>query len=586
MRPARMPDQAGQSPKGIVVLTMTLPPESAIATSPTTIPVPWPRYALSPDGSRLVYVGGTGERTRLYLRPMSQSESIPLPGTDGAACPFFSPDGQSVGFSARGKLRRLRIGESQPVDLADVRFVWGASWGRDHMIYFADSATGSIPANDGLRRVSDTGGKPEPVTKNEGDASVLGHISPCVLPDGKSLLFALARSNAQESEVAVLALNTGTWKPLVSGLFAQYVPTGHLLFYDRAWHYAVRFDVDRLEASGPRVPIVRSTFPPALSQTGCLVHGPPPIYDLSDGPLPARSLVWVDRRGETERLKQSPRPWASIRLAPDGRRLAAEITHDRGSDVWIYDLVSDTHTKLTFANSNLRPIWTPDANRVVYSVRDGKDYYMASTPIDGSAEPQRFLKDRSRRSPFSVHRDGRTLAYVQLGVSGSLDIYTLAIDGGGVAEPLLDTEFSESFPAFSPDGRWLAYTSDETGEREVFVRPYPLTTAKYQISEHGGTKPLWSRTGDELFYRSETLLWSVPIKTEPAFEKGQQQLLFDKAFVNNRTRFDYDVSPDGERFLFIELNEAEANQGATQQLTVVQNWFEELKRLVPEDTNE
>jgi hypothetical protein len=206
-------------------------------------------------------------------------------------------------------------------------------------------------------------------------------------------------------------------------------------------------------------------------------------------------------------------------------------------------------------------------------------------PIDGTSEPQRLRKSPVSEFPWSIHRDSRTLAYVARGTATSVDIYTVSLEDGA-AKPLLDTEFTEGFPAFSPDGRWLAYTSDETGQREVFVRPYPLTTAKYQVSEHGGTKPLWSKKGDELFYRNETLLWSVPITTEAAFEMGRHQLLFDKRFLNIGNRMDYDVSSDGEQFLFVDLNEAEANQGPVQQLTVVQNWFEELKRLVPEGTKQ
>jgi serine/threonine-protein kinase len=586
MRSPGLSDRSNH-PQGVTVLTMSLPPESEISglDSAASSGNLQPRYALSPDGSRLVYVGGSPGQTRLYLRPMNQSESVPLPGTEGAAYPFFSPDGRSVGFSARGKLRRLRLGESQPVDLADVRSLRGASWGRDGMIYFADSATGAaMPINDGLKRVRETGGvKPESITSNEGDPEVVAHTNPRVLPDGKSVLFTVSNISLREVSTAILSLDTRQWKgsiiPHAHG--AQYLPTGHLLFHYRGWYYAVRFDLDRLEVSGPRVPIVQSAFPPALSETGTFVHGPSVTYDYRDGPVPARSLAWVDRHGQSARLPQSPRPWASIRLAPDGRRVAAEIPHDRGADVWIYDLVSDTHSRLTFANSNMAPIWTPDASRVIYSLRDRSDYFLVSAPIDGASEPQRLHKSPTGDFPGSIHPDGRTVAVVHRGTATSWDIHTVSLDGGA-ARPLLDSQFTEIRPAFSPDGRWLAYESDETGQQEVFVRPYPLTTAKYQVSEHGGTKPLWSKKGDELFYRNETLLWSVPIKTEPAFEMGQHQLLFDKRFLNVSNRIDYDVSPDGERFLFVELNEAEANQGPIQQLTVVQNWFEELKRLVPQ----
>jgi serine/threonine-protein kinase len=591
VRPAAPPNQRLKVPQGVVRLTMDLPPGSAIANDPAGVRFGRTRFALSPDASRLVYTGGGMGETKLYLRRMDRLETSPLPGTDGAASPFFSSDGQSVGFFANGKLKTIRVDGSRPIELCDAPNPQGASWGRDGMIYFADTFGSGRVSNRGLKRIHDSGGVAELITHNEGDPKILGHVFPCALPDGKSLVFSVANDvgNKQgygDFSLAALSLKTGQWNVILPhGLDAQYASTGHLVFFNEGWYYAARFDVNLLQIVGPRVPFLQSVFVPALSDTGCLVHGPQISGGLPDGRRPTRPLVWVNRRGETERWKSPPRSYADLRLSPDGKRLAASVFGERGPDIWILDLERGTDSPLTFEGLNTAPVWTPDGQRVIFRSRRGeKPNNLYWVPVDGSAPPQPLApSDLDQGAPGSVSPDGRLLVFTGSGATTGSDIFTLSLDNGGGVKPLIQTEFEESFAVFSPDGRWLAYQSDEKGRREVFVQPYPPTGAKRQVSDEGGSKPRWSAKGDEIFYRNGPKLFAVPIETEPAFKPGRPKLLFEKPFVETNTRKDYDVAPDGKRFVFLELTEQEAARKPVNQLTVVQNWFEEFERLAPAD---
>jgi serine/threonine-protein kinase len=589
MRPAVLPNQRLKIPQGVVRLTMELPPESAIANDPAGTRFGRTRFALSPDASRLVYTGGMAGESKLYLRRMDRLETSPLPGTDGAVSPFFSPDGQSVGFFASGKLKTIGVDGSRPVELCDAQNPAGASWGRDGMIYFAENFVSGSPANRGLMRIHDSGGVAELFTHSESDPKVIGHVFPCALPDGKSLVFSLANNVGTKQgygdfSLAALSLKTGQWKVVLAhGFCAQYASTGHLVFFNDGWYYAARFDMNLIQVVGPRVPVLQSVFVPALSNTGCLVHGPQIAGGLPGGRRPTRPLVWVNRRGETERWKSPPRSYADLRLSPDGKRLAASVFDERGPDIWILDIERETDSPLTFEGLNTAPVWTPDGQRVIFRSRLGeKPNNLFTAPVDGSAPPQPLApSDLDQGAPGSVSSDGRLLAFTTSGAVTGSDIYTLSLENGGAVKPLIQTEFIEAFPTFSPDGRWLAYQSDEKGRREVFVQPYPPTGAKRQVSDEGGSKPRWSAKGDEIFYRNGTKLYAVPIETEPAFKPGRPKLLFEKPFVETNTRTDYDVAPDGERFVFLELTAEEAARKPVHQLFVVQNWFEELERLAP-----
>jgi serine/threonine-protein kinase len=553
-----------------------------------------PRVAISPDGSNLVYVGGQDDDTRLYLRPMADAVTRELPGTARATSPFFSPNGQSVGFHAGGQLKKVALGGSRPVDICPVRYLRGASWGRDGMIYFADSRVDSRPMNSGLKRVRETGGEPEQITRAAADSNILGHGFPCALPDGNTVVFSLQHTLGRESSLAALSLTTGEWEEILPrAQLAQYVSDGHLLFYDQGWFSVIRYDLQRRKTIGNRESVFESGLLPSVSREGCLVHGPPSSWVSSDGLPAVRGLVWVDRHDGTEPLKLPEQRYQDVRLSPLAERAAVEVGGERASDIWIHDLQGTAvpiNLTLGVDVSNMAPVWTPDGNRVVFSRRNRLDttswtnLYIA--PADGSAPPARLTNIDRFQSPGSVNRNG-ILALIQRGNQDS-DIYTLALGDGGEAQPLLNSAANETSPVFSQDGEWLAYMSDELGAGpEVFVIPYPrpATSRPYQISEHGGMRPVWSPRGDEIFFRDVQALYAARIETKPAFRVLRVERVLDYRSPTPLRR-GYDVSPDGQRFVFLGRTEAEAAIQPIDQLTVVQNWFEELKRLVPNEGGE
>lgn len=577
LRPAPALVQAPKNNRSVIRATLELPAETPIRA---TFGAPVPRFALSPDGSRLVFMGTKEGETMLYLRPMDRLESSPLPGTQGAHSPFFSPDGQWVGFFAGGKLKKVRIGGPQPVVLCDARIPMGSSWGRDGTIYFAESATEVAPLNRGLKRVRESGGVPEWLTHNEGDVNIVGHAFPCVLPDDKTVLFTLASYTKDSTSIAALSLQTGKWKVVLPQAGEpQYASTGHVLFRSGRSMYAARFDLNSLQVVGPRIPVLQSNLVPAMSDTGCLVHTKLASQEY-DGRFPAGPLVWVNRDGETEPLKAPLLPYFGVRLSPDGTRLALTISNERGYDIWFYDLERDTMSRLNFEGSNRNPVWTPDGRRIVFSSdHGGKTFNLFAAPADGSAQPQRLTQSDVVQFASSISPDGRTLAFLQLQPSLNGDVYTLALDGSGPPTPLIQTRFFHYSAIFSPDGRWLAFSSDETGQQEVVIQSYPEPAAKWQISSHGGAAPRWSPTGDKLFYRHDAEMFAVSIESKPDFKPGRPQLLFEKPILEASPAASYDISTDGQRFIMPGLPEGDLT--SVHQLIVVQNWFEELERLVP-----
>ncbi len=520
--------------------------------------------AISPDGSRLVYVGFREGSTRLFVRAMDELEPKPLAGTEGAQGPFFSPDGQWVGFFAQGKLKKVLLNGGAPVTLCDTAANTGAYWARDGTIFFA------VAINSGLSRVSAEGGVPQVVTTLARDEEA--HRQPHVLPGGEAVLFTVFPGRG----IAVQSLKTGFRRMLIQdGVDARYAPTGHLVFARAGTLLAAPFDLKRLEVTGPAVPVadgVRMTVfriaaHYAFSETGSLVY-------TSGGPGGSEDmLVWVDRKGTSRPLGTSPRSFVHPQLSPDGQKLALDI-REAGGDVWIHDLVRGTLTRLTFdPGEEETPIWSPDGKRVAFTAsRAGQPRSIFWKPAGGGAE------ELLATAPHHLHLtswspDGRFLLYYQMAPNTGQDIWLLPLEGDRKPRPMLQTPFNESDAKFSPDGRWVAYVSDETGRNEVYVQAYPGPGGKSQISTEGGTEPAWARSGRELFYRNGDKMMAVTLETKPGFTAGTPRLLFQGQYEPT-----YDVAPDGQRFLMIK---AGAQGAAPVQLQLVLNWFEELKRRVP-----
>ncbi|MDA2928155.1 hypothetical protein MYX78_13175, partial [Acidobacteria bacterium AH-259-G07] len=537
------------------------------------------QVAFSPDGTHLVYVANT----QLYLRAMDQLEALPIRGTEdgGGRSPFFSPDGQWVGFWAGDQLKKVSISGGAPVALCDAENPWGASWGPNDTIVFGQGS-------QGIWQVSAAGGTKELLISVDATKDESAH-GPQILPGGKALLFTLSSGDGtwDDAEIVVQSLETGERQVLIrGGTDARYVPTGHLVYAREGTLLAVPFDVERLEVTGGPVSIIEgvtqagSNFTGAahfsFSRLGSLVYVPGIAGELEN------TLLWVDREGQEERLA-AERLYFWPRLSPDGAHLALVVFDGANWDLWIYELTRKTLTRLTFDPAgNLYPLWTPDGLRVVFaSRRGGGQYNLFWKAADGTGQAERLTTSPNDQIPYSFSPDGKRLVFMEENPETSWDLHVLSMEDEPTSQPLLQTQFNETSPAISPDGRWMAYRSVESGREEVYVRPFPkVEQGKWQISSDGGTRPLWGPEGRELFYQSDEAMMMVPIETESTFTAGSPGVLFGERYITETGRH-YDISPDGQRFLMIKEGGQTEETSARIELIIVQNWFEELKRLVP-----
>jgi len=540
--------------------------------------------ALSPDGRYLVFSAGDDSGSRIYVRAMDEIKATSIPGTEGGVGPFFSPDGEWIGFWADEQLKKVRIDGGPAMPVCDVPSApWGASWGPENVIVFEQYG--------GVLRVSANGGAPEEISVPTEDEYY--HSHPRLLPNGETLLFTAKMRTGlwDNTRIVAQSLKSGDRKILVeNGADARYAPTGHLVFSRLGTLVAVPFDPKRLELEGGAVVVLESvrqgvhagwtgydTYSAqfSFSPTGTLVHVPGGVW--SDHIF---SLVWVDREGRAEPLSISPGPYWGPRLSPEGQRVAfGSDPFGASHDIWIHELSSGTVTRLTLEGSrNYWPLWTPDGARITFmSIRSGRRamYWIRA---DGSGAAER-LSMHEGKFPSSWSPDGLVLAFVESTESGGGDIWMLPREGE--PQPFISSPFNEVGPTFSPDGRWLAYASDQTGRFEIYVTPYPGPGPRVQVSAAGGRAPIWARNGRELFYRRVLVAekglrstWAVDVTTEPKFSAGRPRKLFKGDYQTS-----YDVTPDGQMFLMGKQHPRP--EKPVTQLHVTLNWFEELKRLVP-----
>jgi eukaryotic-like serine/threonine-protein kinase len=560
-----------EPPRPVTRTVITLPPGQQLAGMDAG-----PAVALSPDGTHLAYVARQGGTQQLYLRAMDSLEGKPIPDTEGAASPFFSPDGQWLGFFAGQKLKKVSVSGGSALTLGDTPFPFGASWDSQAIIAFAPSVGSS------LQQVPDGGGTPQLLTRLEN-----GEINqrwPEFLPDGKAVLFTGAPTNASwtNSQVAVQSVATGERRNLIKGAtYPRYAASGHLVYAQVATLMAVPFDPQRLQVTGTAAPVVEGVLQSrtsgaaqySLSATGSLVYIPGGVQ------VDQRRLLWVSRNGAEQPVAAPARAYVFPRLSPDGRRLGVGIT-EQEAQVWLYDLSRETLTRFTFeGTTNANSVWTPDGKRIAFQSNKEGAPNLFWQLADGSGGLERLITSEYNNFPMSWSPDGQLLAFVEVNPTTGYDIWVLRL-GDRKAQPFLRTPFNESAPRFSPDGRWLAYISNESGRWEVYVQPYPGPGGKWQISTEGGTEPVWNRNGRELFYRSGEKMMALDIATQPSFAAGKPRVLFEGRYnPAPGTGANYDVSPDGQRFLMIKPRESA--EAAPTQINVVLNWFEELKRRVP-----
>jgi eukaryotic-like serine/threonine-protein kinase len=540
--------------------------------------------AIAPDGSSLVYAAGG----RLYHRTLNELDAYPIRGTDGAPSgPFFSPDGQTLGYwdAAAGELRRIAVGGGTPVSVTRATALYGANWESDGTIVYGQQ--------DGIWRVSGNGGAPERIVQIDPGELVHG---PRMLPGGTAVMFSLT-SRAElvgqptawdAARVLAQTLQTGQRHEIARGGDARILPTGHLIYALGTVIYAVPIDLATLEVKGAPTPLIEGVQRGVRGSGG---QGGSANYDVgSNGTLVyvpgfvlaagvPRRLLSVDLSGNSVPLIDDERDFWRPRISPDGTRVAVEaLRPNSASQVWIVDLERRTLNPVGGERDTGYPVWTPDGKSVIYRRGEGGLYRQ---PVDGSEGAQLLVNSPgSAFRVMDVSRDG--VVAVARG-SPQDDIQTFHL-GSGVMSEFLATPVREYMASFSPDGRWLAYTSNESGRDEVYVRPFPRTqTVARLVSIDGGSGPAWAPNGSALYYRGASgEMMAVPVMLTPTFTSGRPRTLFRFAGVYRMsgTATAYDIHPDGKRFIMVsERKDAAATP--RQQVNIVLNWFEELRRLAP-----
>ncbi len=564
-------------------LSVDLGPEALAGGNITT--------AISPDGARIAFpVRGASGRQLLATRLLNQSTATPLTGTEGGFDPFFSPDGEWIGFFADGKLKKISVQGGAAFTLCDAPNPRGASWGEDSNIIVAPTIT------SGLSGVPSAGGTPQPLTQLK--PGELTHRWPQVLPGGKTLVFNSAiRPAFEDATIEALSLQTGERKTLWrGGYFPRYLPatgsTGYLTYIHQSTLFALPFDPVRLQVRGTPVPLLEDVAGQSASGGGQFDFSRNGTLVYLSGPAVAATypVVWLESTGKMPPLLSKAGEYFTPRLSPDGQRLALALQGSSGDDIWVYDLPRDSMTRLTFTSGvNRFPVWSPDGKHIAFlSASPGKSS-INWVRADGGGTVEKLL-DKPGATPWSFSPDSRRLAYYERSPQTGNDLWTLPLDPSdpehpkpGKPEVFLRSNFNEFNPAFSTDGRWIAYVSDESGMFEIYVRPFPGPGGKWQISTAGGFYPVWSRNGRELFYETpepdgRIMVTEYTTKAD-SFLAGKPRLWSDKQILNTNS-VNLDLAPEGKRFAVFPIPSAAGESKADVHVTFLLNFFDELRRKV------
>jgi serine/threonine-protein kinase len=545
--------------------------------------------ALSPDGTHLAFTPLPGP---VSIRRLDGLESQPLevtrePNFRGA--PLFSSDGASIAFiegngiiSSSRPLLKAALSGGAAVKLAEYDNFHGGDWGVDGWIYW----TAAYPG--GIVRIRDSGGPTEPVTTLDLEQGERSHRFASLLPGDRALLYTVSFEGIDsydDARIDLWDLNTREKKTLISGATAAvYSPSGHIVYARAGKLYAVAFDVGRREVTGSPFEVVdgvmmsRNTGSAhfALSERGDLAYVPGGTEGGN------RTLVWVDRSGEAEPLPLKPASYLYPRISPDGQSLAVEI-EGPNHDFYFYDFARTVLSKVTTDGMSHSPLWTPDGKRLAYRSWQAGGMTMWWMNADRSGSPERLAPTGTRQSPVAFSPDGRFLAFDQKDPETRDDAWVLSVAGTSAPQPIAQTRFGEGSAKFSPDGRWVAYSSTESGRPEIYVQPFPGLGPKTQISNAGGTDPVWRRSGGELYYRAENRMMAVSVATTgPQLRASAPSVLWEGAYSNGTgascgmpgpTSSNYDVTPDGQRFLMVR---DDGSGGAGTRIVVVLNFAEEI----------
>ena len=524
--------------------------------------------ALSRDGRRLAYVQ-MNPKPQLMIRMMNELNGSPIPGADPGYRPAFSPDGQWIAYSSLPptgnlwRLKRIPVTGGTPITICDLPGPSEPTWGADDQIVFGSSK--------GLMKVSAGGGAPQAITLlKEGE---LGHNAPDILPGGQGVLFTI-RMKSAPTRVAVLDLKKGTYRAFAfAGQSPRYTPTGHIVFARGAALFAVPFDPQRLEVTGPEAPVIDGVFNGRYTFADSSLL----VFEMTgQGDAPS-TLEWTGRKGDVEALPEPAHFWGSFEVSPDGKTVATAILDRAGApgaghyDLWVYEVERKTLARLTFEGSNNAPVWSPDGKWIAYdSVRDGR-HAIYRIKADRSGQPELVLAADGQAYPKAWTPDGKNLLYTRT-FEGKSQIWVLPV--AGTPRLFSKTPFSEENPQVSADGKWVVYSSDETGKQEIYVVPFSGVGGKFQISTKGGREPKWSRNGKELFYKDADTnqLMAVDIQGGALFRAGQPAALFQ---LSGGAWFS--VTPDPRKFLVERVPDAD-NQST---FITVNNWFDDLEQRAP-----
>ena len=529
--------------------------------------------AITPDGSRIIYVGN--KATQLFVRPLEALEPVAIYKGELRA-PFVSPDGQWVGFiQSNSTLQKVAISGGPAITLARLNGVpRGATWAPNDTILFA-----TTDPTSGLLRIPAGGGAPEVLTRPDRAQGEVDHLWPEMLPRGRAVLFTISApvGGFDAAQVAVLDLESRTHKVLVrGGSHAHYVSSGHLVYAAAESLMAIGFDPTRLETRGSPVPVIAQPLTTVAGALDAVVAGNGTLAYVSGGAVES-ALVWVDRQRRETPITVLRGLYFYPRIAPDGTRVAF-YKADPEFDVWLWDFAGTTLRRVTSDPGNdVNPVWTPDSNRLIFASERGGTRNLFSQAADGTGTAERLTESPNAQNPTAVTLDGTRLIFTETAPTTGDDVMQLQLDGTHRVTPLVQTPFTERNGTVSPDGRWLAYEANDSGQLEIYVRPFPAVRGGlWPVSIGGGTSPRWAPGGRELFYvtLSGTLM-------RVGVERSQTWVATVPAMLSKEGFVPFDISPDGQRFLISKPSRGPDHDTSPTSIVVVQNWLEELKQRVP-----
>ena len=557
---SRQAAEPTDSTAGLRVVRLGVP----VPASDSLLPSRQQVAAISPDGNTVVYRAVRQGRPQLFARSLTTLQSEPIPGTENAAAPFFSPDGQWIGFDGDGALRRVAVAGGPPITICEAPGGANASWAADTIVFA--TASGRV-----LQTVPSAGGVPAALTSLNRARGDLSHEHPFLLPEGRLALFTVVTS--ERHHVAAVRLDTGAVHLLTEGAQPRYVPGGYLVFVRGSTLWAAPFVPDTLQLSDARpvldgLDTLGGSAHFAVSGNGSLLYVP------AREEVRERRLVWLDRAGAESPLPLEPARYQRAALAPDGRRLAVVLSIDNNTDIWIGDVSEPPLARLTRdPSTDTAPLWAPDGRSIVFrSDREGGGLFRVE--VGGGRVTRLTQSGGAFHTPHGWADGGQRLLFTDFRTYTEQAIAALD-PGGRVTRLLPGGRLAQLRPQVSPDGRWLAYQSDESGQFEIFVRPYPnVDDAHWRVSNEGGTSPRWASSGRELLYYDGTGFVSVPVSSGTSFTVGRPVRLVDYAPYTGRLGPDYDLSADGARLLVI--SPAADTPGSRAQLVLIQNWISEV----------